>query len=207
LTTDGSAGTQTELDRRGKIWHAINKQRKVGSFIMETMKAIAKRKSTREFKPDQIPEAALDTILNAGCAAPVGMRAYDTLHLTVVQDANLLKKLSDTAINAMKREGGSIYYGAPTVVIVSSKKTEAPGLDYANAACIVENMLLAATDAGIDNVYIFGTVVAFQADAGLLKTLDIPEGFFPVASAALGYGTNPSSEEKTLGKTLSINRK
>jgi nitroreductase len=186
----------------------MDKQRKVGGRLMETMKAIAKRKSTRDFKPDQIPEAALDAILDAGCAAPVGMRAYDTLRLTVIQDANLLKKLSDTAIKAMKREdGGSIYYGAPTVVIVSSKKPAAPGLDYANAACIVENMLLAATDLGIDSVYVFGTVVAFQADAGLLKALDIPEGFFPVASVALGYGTNPSSEEKTLGKTISVNRK
>lgn len=174
---------------------------------METMKAIAKRKSTRDFKPDQISETALDTILNAGCAAPVGMRAYDTLQLTVVQDANLLKKLSDTAIKAMKREDGNIYYGAPTVVIVSSKKPAAPGLDYANAACIVENMLLAATDAGVDSVYIFGTVAAFQADAGLLKELDIPEGFFPVSSVALGYAAAPSSDEKTLGKTIAVNRK
>jgi nitroreductase len=174
---------------------------------METMKAIARRKSTRDFKPDQIPETALDTVLNAGCAAPVGMRAYETLHLTVVQDANLLKKVSDTALKAMKREDGNIYYGAPTVVIVSSKKAAAPGLDYANASCIVENMLLAATDIGIDSVYIFGTVAAFQADAGLLKEMEIPEGFAPVASVALGYGTAPSSEEKTLGKTISVNRK
>jgi hypothetical protein len=38
---------------------------------METLKAIEARKSTRGFKPDQIPDAALETILKAGAQAPV----------------------------------------------------------------------------------------------------------------------------------------
>lgn len=53
---------------------------------METMKAIAKRKSTRAFNPEKgIAKADLDTILAAGCAAPVGAGDYSSLHLTIIQ--------------------------------------------------------------------------------------------------------------------------
>jgi nitroreductase len=172
---------------------------------METIKAIAKRKSTRGFTPQQIPADALDTLLAAGCAAPVGMRAYDTLHLTVVQNAQLLQEISDAATKASGREG-SIYYGAPTVVIISSKKPAVPGIEYANAGCIAENILLAATDLGIANIYILGTVGGFAADPTLLAKAGIPDGFFPVSSVALGYPAEVSDDEKTLAITIGLNR-
>lgn len=49
---------------------------------METMKAIAKRKSTRAFNPEKgIAKADLDAILAAGCAAPVGAGDYSSLQI------------------------------------------------------------------------------------------------------------------------------
>lgn len=170
---------------------------------METMQAIAARKSTRSFQPDQIPESALDAVLNAGCAAPVGMAAYETLHLTVVQDKTLIQKISNLA------SGGKsdIFYGAPTVIIISSKAPPVPGLNYSNAGCIAENMLLAATDFGIANIYIFGTIRAFYALPMLLDDLEIPRGYQPVASVALGYPQEPDAAPKDREKTFTINRK
>ena len=53
---------------------------------MNTLEAIAKRKSTRNYTPEQIPEEALAVILKAGFAAPVAMAKYDSLHITVVQN-------------------------------------------------------------------------------------------------------------------------
>jgi nitroreductase len=177
--------------------------------MMETLKAIAKRKSTRGFADRQIPGEALETILDAGCAAPVGMRAYDSMHITVAQDAALIKRISDAASKAGPRPGADIYYGAPTVIIISAKTPPAaPGIEQANAACIAENMLLAATDLGIDNIYILGTLFAFQQEPDLLKAAGIPDGFAPAASVALGYAAQPSTEERDITKRgININRK
>jgi nitroreductase len=175
---------------------------------METMKAIAKRHSTRGFKPEQIPAAALGAILDAGCAAPVGMKAYDSMHLTVVQDRALLEKISAAAVKGSPREGTDIYYGAPAVIIISSRPQPMPGIDYANAGCIAENMLLAATDSGIDSVYVFGTVAGFKNDANLALEAEIPDSYAPVASVALGYAAEAPAEERDLQKRLlSVNIK
>ena len=62
---------------------------------METMKAIAKRKSTRAFNPEKgIAKADLDAILAAGCAAPVGAGDYSSLHLTIIQSKEMLDKIN-----------------------------------------------------------------------------------------------------------------
>lgn len=172
---------------------------------METLKAIAKRKSTRAYKSEQIPKAVLDTILAAGCAAPVGKGAYDSLHLTVIQNPDFLKRISTGLAKIMNIETDPLY-NAPTLVMVSaSEKQLLPNIEFANAACIIQNMLLAATDAGLDSVYIWGAAVAVQADAELSRDLGIPEGFKAISSAALGYAQQPDSSEKELAITISLN--
>ena len=39
---------------------------------MNTLEAIAKRRSTRSYESEQISEEALAAIIKAGCAAPIG---------------------------------------------------------------------------------------------------------------------------------------
>ena len=68
---------------------------------MNTLEAIAKRKSTRAYTDRQIPEEVLDAILKAGCAAPVAMARYDSLHITVVQTKELIDRVK-AARNACK---------------------------------------------------------------------------------------------------------
>ena len=46
---------------------------------MNTLEAIATRKSTRAYTPEQISEEALDTILKAASAAPIAMAKYDKI--------------------------------------------------------------------------------------------------------------------------------
>jgi len=173
---------------------------------METLKAIAMRRSTRAFKPDQISDEVLDTILGAGCAAPVGMRDYDSLHLTVLQNKELLDELSKATANFFGRPDMDPLYGAPTVVIVSStKNTKIPGIEYCNAACVIENMLLAATDMGLGSVYLMGCIGALNNSPDLLKKLDLPEGYRPVSAVALGHPVEPLTGEKDLKKTIAVN--
>lgn len=173
---------------------------------METIKTIRTRKSVRMFKDGQLPEDVLNNILAAGCAAPVGMAQYDTLHLTVVQDAGVQKKISGAMAKLMGQDDDPLYNAQTLVVVSASENKMAPGIEYANAGCIIENMLLAATDCGVGSVYIWGAAVVLRGDEALRKELGIPAEFVPISCAALGYAAQPDDSEKELKVTIGMNR-
>ncbi|OAA90458.1 nitroreductase family protein [Clostridium ljungdahlii] len=173
---------------------------------MEMMKAIAVRKSTRNYKSEQISDDSLNIVLNAGCAAPVGMGAYDSVHLTVIQNSTLLEKITKATANAFGNPNMKPFYGAPTLIVVSGKANDkAPHIEIANAACVIENMALAATDIGLGSVYLWAFLASFSKEKELLKELNLPEGFIPVSGIALGYPTEPLTKEKELKQTIKIN--
>ena len=174
---------------------------------MELLKAIATRKAVRAFQARQIDDGDLNTILAAGCAAPVGMNAYDNMHFTVIQQSELLEKIEKAAAKVIPMPGFSAFYGAPTVVIVSAKPSAmVPNLEYANAACMIENMLLAATDLGLGSIYLWGFLVAFDSDADLKQQLDLPADFNPVSAAAFGYAVQTGATEKELTVSVGTRR-
>ena len=173
---------------------------------MNTLEAIAKRVSVRAYKPEQIPEDALQAILMAGMAAPVGMSAYGDLHLTVIQDMDILNEIGE-AVNEMifKTFGKRINknFGAPTMVVVSSKPGRAPGGEMANTATVLENMAIAATDLGIDNIIQGGASAVIAQDPALRKKVAIPDGFTPVLAASFGYAV---TQEAPKHHEISVNR-
>ncbi len=173
---------------------------------MNTLEAIAKRKSTRNYKPEQIPEGDLQTILQAGFAAPVAMAKYDSLHITVVQNPELLGKINKATEEVFFRLLGvrkNMDFGAKTLLFVSSKEVHRPGTDHANAGIVMENMVLAATALGIDSVILGGAPAAVAGDPELMKSLGIPEGFRPLLGCFLGYG---AEEPPVKEHTISVNR-
>ncbi len=66
-------------------------------------------------------------------------------------------------------------------------------------------MLIAATDAGVDNIYLWGGVQALAKNADLCAKMGIPEGFKPVSAAALGYSKSGSAEARELSVSLAVN--
>lgn len=174
---------------------------------MDTLKAIARRKSTRNFSERQLPPAELEVILQAACAAPVAHGEYNALHLTVVQDPDTLQTIRDTAVDCFRDPILDIYYGAPTVIIISSSHGSVPELDMANAGTLAENMMLAATEQGVDSCYIWGTVLAFRAEPELADDIGLPEGYDILASVAFGYAKTPDVREKPMDTaSITINR-
>ncbi len=173
---------------------------------METLQAIAIRKSVRDFGPDQIPNDALDTILAAGCAAAVGHGERQEMHLTVVQDPQALAHIRHAAQECFGDPLRDIYYGAPTVVIISAGGLSVPELALANAGCIATNMMLAATDLGVGSVYVWGTVLAFREEPELAETVGLPDGFVPVASVALGHAARPDTGDAPAVRSIEMNR-
>ena len=173
---------------------------------MNTLEAIAKRKSTRNYRPEQISEEQLQTILKAGFAAPVAMANYASLHITVVQNEELIAKINEATAGMIFRMLGqrkNTDFGAKTLIFVSSTPIHRPGTDHANAGIVMENMVLAATDLGVDSVILGGAPAAVAQDAELMKALEIPEGFTPLLGVFLGYG---AEETPVKEHTISVNR-
>ena len=64
---------------------------------MEFKKVLEMRQSTRKFLDKQISEEELEIILRAGNHAPIGSALYEDIHITVVQDQEILLKLCEAA--------------------------------------------------------------------------------------------------------------
>lgn len=66
----------------------------------------------------------------------------------------IIKRIFDEAQDAVFKTIGikkSLDYGAKTLIVVSSLPPHREGMDYANGGIVIENMVLAATDLGIDS--------------------------------------------------------
>ena len=173
---------------------------------MNTLEAIAKRKSTRSYTDEMISEDALEKILKAGMSAPIGMGKYDSLHITVVQNDALIVRIFDEAQEVVFSTLGfkkSFNYGATTLIIISSQPSYREGMDYANGGIVIENMALAATDLGIDSCIMGAPIAALADNAELSNTVGIPDGFKPVLGIVFGYAnTNEPAKEHE----ITINR-
>lgn len=77
-------------------------------------------------------------------------------------------------------------YGAPMLILVSSA-TERPALgntEFSNAAMVIHNMGLAATELEVGSCYIWGAVAMMTPE--LIGQLNLPEGFTPCSGIILG---------------------
>lgn len=164
---------------------------------MEFSEVLFHRHSCRQYTDQPVNDAQLKTVLQAANAAPVGMGAYDTVHLTVIRNAEFLSALGETTRQFMHIENDPLY-GAGLLILVSARPDMPPNIEFENAAAIIENMLLAATDQGLGSCYIMGAIAALNTNPGLVKKLSLPEGFVPVAAAAVGYEAQevPTREPK-----------
>lgn len=165
---------------------------------METLKALMTRKSERDFSSKQLTEEQLATILKAAYTAPVGFGEVENVHLTVVQDPEILERMKDSGKYVYQDPITDIYYGAPTVIIVSTREGLIPEVQPSNASSIIMCMMLAATDMGVDNCYVWGTVRSFRSEPEFYDLLEIPDGFTAMGSISLGFSNNPNHEEGTL---------
>ena len=149
------------------------------------MDAIKARHSTRAFSDRQIGAEDLDAILFAGGQAAVGGADFKSLKLYAVQDPELLKAIDESS--AKMRPGSHPLYGAPTLVVLASKESILKNIEFTNAGCVIQNMMVAATDLGVDSIYLWMSMYGINNDPELGKRLGFPEGFTCVGTMALGY--------------------
>lgn len=166
---------------------------------METLEALRTRRTVRKFKPDPIPQDVLDTMFEAAMWAPshanaqpwdfvvVGPQARGRLLFLLQAKAEEL--LADPDLPEPRRRALTIlredFGGAPFMVAVVSRpptedleKLENP----LSAATAVQNMSLAAWDAGVGSVWL-----SVGAAPPSRSILEVQEGASVVALLALGY--------------------
>ncbi len=168
---------------------------------METMEAIARRKSTRDFDPTRpVPDELVTRVLEAGCQAPLG--GYrDSLHLSVCRDRALIDE-----INRYIHVDMDFTYGAPVVIFVSaSPKQFTPGIEIYNVSCVIENMLIAATDAGLGNIFLSGGVWLAADNKDICRKLGVPKGYKLISAAAIGYSRSGEAKPRQLQISLGTN--
>ena len=155
---------------------------------MNTFETLFSRKSVRQFTGETISDNELQQILLAANAAPVGMKRYEDVHLTVIQNQETLNKIEESAATLFNNPDMHPLYGAPVLILVSHRFSEStsPNVAYSDAAIIVHNMILAATELGIGAVYIWGAIAALIENKALVATLGLPDGFSPCCAVALG---------------------
>ena len=158
---------------------------------MSTFDTIISRKSVRSYTGEQISEEELQKILLAANAAPIAMGTYDSVHMTVITDQELLGKIDAAGAKMMGNPDIKPLYGAPTFILVSAKvdadtPQSAANVAFSNAAIMVQNMALEAVELGLGTCHIWGAVRAIDADADLLAELDLPEGFSPCCGVIVG---------------------
>lgn len=155
---------------------------------MDVSEAINRRRSIRSFTGGEPDEAAVKAIIKAAEEAPVGMGQFENYRLTVVKNNDVMAKINESAAALFNRPGMDALYGAPMLIVVSTKKP-APGMEnaiYSSCACIVQNMALEAVEQGVGCCHIWGAIMAAQRNDDVVASLQIPEGFVPCCGIALG---------------------
>lgn len=170
----------------------------MNQHILDT---IQHRRSTRKYRAEQIQETALQAILEAGNWAPSACNDQ-SWHFTVIQHRETIDHINAVAKKAMTRHtldwvvqlGQTpeyhIFYGAPTVVVVSGREDAmAPMVDCAAAT---QNMLLAAEGLGVGSCWI-GLARGFFASEEDVRQLPIPSGYKPFYAVCFGYRDGDSA--------------
>jgi nitroreductase len=166
---------------------------------MNTMDLLKARRTVRKFKPDPIPKPVLDGIFEAAMWAPShgNSQPWEFVTIGPTTRAKLLKMLqakaeeilADPNLPPPRREAvlalREDFGGAPFMVAVLSRppveeieKVENP----LSAATAVQNMTLAAWDAGVGAVWL-----TLGAAPPVRPLLDVPEGASVVALLAMGF--------------------
>ncbi|MDR1819118.1 MAG: nitroreductase family protein [Methanobrevibacter sp.] len=161
---------------------------------MDIFEVINKRRSVRNYLPDEVDEKDLKIIVDAGKKAPKA----GPFQITVVTNEELLRKINEFTIDGMKNSGNDLLvekantpecnpiYDAPLLILFSAPDENVFGGLTASAAA--ENVILAATGLGYGTCYLVSPTFAFQTSKKdeLIKELQLPADFNPLIAVSIG---------------------
>jgi len=146
---------------------------------MDTIKAIRERRSIRKYKPAEVTDEDLETILQAGRWAPSASNKQPW-HFIVIRDKGMRNKLADI------HSYGRFMRESPVVIVVLGDPVKHPRYHLADAHQAVQNILLTAYSLGLATCWMGVRDTDYEPQ--FREALDIPENLRVVCSVSLGYG-------------------
>lgn len=167
-------------------------------FAAETINTIMNRKSVRSYEKIEISDAALDTILKAGMAAPTAM-GKKPWSFIVIKRKFTLDAIGDNLPYAKMTKDAS-------AAIVVCGTEDSQGYWVMDCSAAIQNMLLAIEDMGLGAVWC--AIYPEQARVDFVrKTLSIPEGVTPLAVIPIGKPkNNPQPKDKYDASKVHMNK-
>ena len=182
---------------------------------LSALDVIFSRRSVRAYTGERLDHETVRALLDAAVQAPTAMHA-EPWAFVVVQDADALKRYSDTAKGLWSTELGqhrdlhatgeaaarshfgqemanpefSIFYDASTLIVICAK----PMGPFVTADCwlAAENLMLAASAMGLGSCCI-GSAIGALNTSDIKRELNIPAGLVAVAPVIVGVPAVPAA--------------
>lgn len=151
----------------------------------EAYELLLKRRTVRAFRSDPIPKETLEKILLAARYAPSAIGLQNRF-FTIVQNRALMERIVAAAgkNGGTFRPGHTPFYNAPAVAVVSAPADFRYNRE--DAACAIQNILLAAEALGLGSCYICSVLPGLR-DPEIMAELKLPEGYVPCGCVSLGF--------------------
>lgn len=168
------------------------------------MQAIFKnRRSVRQYKPEQISDALLDAVLEAGVYAPSAMNNQKTV-LVAVRDRETRDRLCRMNAAVMGADHDP-FYGAPCVIVVLGDPAQGTWVE--DGSLVLGNLMNAAYTMGLGSCWIHRAREVFDTPEGkaLLREWGLPESLRGVGNCILGYpDQEPAPKARRAGRIVKV---
>ena len=168
--------------------------------MLENLK---ERRSIRKYKPEQVSDAYLDAILEAGLYAASGMNTQNTV-MVAVRDKETRDQLSRMNAEVMGTTADP-FYGAPCVVVVLVEPERYTAVE--DGSLVMGNLMQAAYDIGLGSCWIHRARQMFESEEGkaLLHKWGLREDLIGVANCVLGYPDEvPAPKPRREGRIIKV---
>lgn len=173
----------------------------------QVVDCIMSRRSIRAYKPEQIKDEELKTILECAINAP-SARNLQPWEVRVMQNKDAIENLNKEVIADMieKRpeakerfadENASVFFHAPTLLVVAYDTTQYWG--QSDCGMLVQNVLLAAESMNIGSCAVgcCREYINSPKAADFVKSLNLPENYVVYLTVTLGYkDENPDAKPR-----------
>ncbi len=169
----------------------------------EAMQNLLTRRSVRKYSQQQVPDALLDQVLEAGLYAPTGMNTQNIVMVAVrdKETRDLLSKLNAAVMGAQIDP----FYGAPCVIVVLGYDDGYPVVE--NGSLVLGNLMNAANALGLGSCWIHRAKQVFDAPEGkaLLEKWGLSQELVGIGNCILGYSEEtPAPKPRKDGRIVKI---
>lgn len=151
----------------------------------EIIRSLLERRSCRSYKPEQISDDELQTVLEAGKYAPSAM-GRQSAKMVVLQNKDDISALSKMNAKIMGVDKDP-FYGAPTVVIVLADRNIPTCVE--DGSLVLGNLMNAAHAIGLGSCWINRAYEEFESEEGkaMLRKWGVEGDWRGIGHCILGY--------------------